>query len=211
MDHCLRLTPSRARFEIRDSRFDRGPRDDLDKRRSELRIPKSPRLPNGVALWGAMSFIHHQWEDPDGMARTWGGVHGQVHIGSKFGGSPAVAFRRTRRGKLAITTRGEEDPEGTRRYEGSLPFDQLHNLVYRILLHPSRGAAAVWLNGEPVLDVSGVSIGSSHAECYWSFGCYYSGGITCPIVAEYGDHVYPGMADLSGRIRFRPDWSRTTA
>lgn len=211
MDHSLRLTPERARFEIRESGHDRGRRDDDRKRRSELRVPNSPRLPNGVPLWGAMSFIHHRREDPDGMAKRWGGVHGQLHIGSTFGGSPAVAFRRTRRGEFAITTRGENDPDGSRRYEGTLPFEQLHNLVYRVVLDPADGALIVWLNGEAVLNVRGVSIGSSHAECYWSIGCYYAGGVTCPIVAEYGDHIYPGPADLTKRIGFKPDWGFGTA
>jgi hypothetical protein len=206
MDHSLRLAPNRARFEIREGKENRGPADDAKKRRSEIRFPKSPRLPNDVPLWGAMSFVHHQWDDPAGMAGNWGGVHGQLHIGSKFGGSPAVAFRRTRRGAFAITTRGERDPEGSRRYERPLPFDEVHSLVYRVVLSPSNGALHVWLNGDSVLDLRGVSIGSRDAGCYWSVGCYYSGGISCPIVAEYGDHIYPGLADLSSRIRFRPDW-----
>ena len=207
MDHCLRLTPKRARFEIRDSPQDRGPADNPAKRRSEIRFPNSPRLPNGVPLWGATSFLHHQRADPEGMAKRWGGVHGQLHIGSTFGGSPAVAFRRTRRGEFAITTRGENDEEGTLRYHGPLSFDQVHYLVYRVVLHPKNGALTVWLNGQMVLDVRGASIGSSHAECYWSFGCYYSGGITCPIIAEFGDLIYPGPTSLSDRIRFRPNWS----
>ena len=207
MDHSLRLTPSRARFEIRESELNRGPADEPSKRRSEMRFPKSPRLPNDVPLWGAMSFVHHQWDDPGGMAANWGGVHGQLHIGSNLGGSPAVAFRRTRRGAFAITTRGEQDPDGTRRYEHPLAFNELHNLVYRVILSPNDGALQVWLNGDNVLDVRRVSIGSRDADCYWSFGCYYSGGISCPIIAEYGDHIYPGPTDLSHRIGFKPDWN----
>lgn len=207
MDHSLRLLPSRARFEIRDSERDRGPNDDPGKRRSEIRFPKSPRLPNGVPLWGAMSFIHHRWDDPEGMARgRGGGVHGQLHIGSKFGGSPAVAFRRMRNGEFAITTRGENDEKGSIRYRGPLPFDQLHHLVYRVLLHPSEASLAVWLNGSRLVDLQGVSIGSSDAECYWSLGCYYAGGVSCPVVAEFGDHYYPGPGDLRQRIGFRPNW-----
>lgn len=206
MDHSLRLTPNRARFEIREGHLNRGPADDANKRRSEIRFPKSPRLPNDIPLWGAMSFVHHQWDDPAGMAANRGGVHGQLHIGSKFGGSPAVAFRRTRRGAFAITTRGERDPDGTRRYERPLAFDELHSLVYRVVLSPKDGALQVWLNGDAVLDARGVSIGSLDAQCYWSFGCYYSGGVTCPIIAEYGDLIYPGLTDLRGRIGIKPDW-----
>lgn len=206
MDYSLRLTPNRARFEIRESHLNRGPADDGRKRRSEIRFPKSPRLPNDIPLWGAMSFVHHQWDDPAGMAANRGGVHGQLHIGSTFGGSPAVAFRRTRRGAFAITTRGEHDPDGTRRYERPLAFDELHSLVYRVVLSPKDGALQVWLNGDAVLDARGVSIGSLDAQCYWSFGCYYSGRVTCPIIAEYGDHIYPGLTDLRRRIGIKPDW-----
>jgi hypothetical protein len=206
MDHSLRLAPNRARLEIRQDQLNRGPADPANKRRSEIRFPKSPRLPNDVPLWGAMSFVHHQWDDPAGMAANWGGVHGQLHIGSEFGGSPAVAFRRTRGGAFAITTRGERDSDGTRRYERPLPFDEVHSLVYRVVLSPNQAALQVWLNGDAVLDLRNVSIGSRDAQCYWSLGCYYSGGISCPIIAEYGDHIYPGLADLSGRIRFKPDW-----
>jgi hypothetical protein len=208
MDHCLRLTPQRARFEIREGPLNRGPGDDRNKRRSEIRFPKPPRLPNEIPLCGAMSFVHHHWVDPAGMAANWGGVHGQLHIGSNFGGSPAVAFRRTRRGAFAITTRGEKDPDGTRRFERSLSFDEVHNLVYRVVLSPRNGALQVWLDGDAILDLRGASIGSPDAECYWSFGCYYSGGISCPIIAEYGDHIYPGVTDQSARIRYKPDWGR---
>lgn len=206
MDYSLRLSPDRARFEIREGPLNRGPGDDVGKRRSEIRFPKSPRLPNGVSLWGAMSFVHHQWDDPAGMAANRGGVHGQLHIGSTFGGSPAVAFRRTRKGAFAITTRGERDPDGTRRYERPLAFDALHSLVYRVVLSPKDGALQVWLNGDSVLDARGVSIGSSDAQCYWSLGCYYSGRITCPIIAEYGDHIYPSETDLRSRIKIKPNW-----
>ncbi len=85
---------------------------------------------------------------------------------------------------------------------------EVHSLVYRVVLSPKDGALQVWLNGDAVLDARGISIGSSDAQCYWSFGCYYSGGVTCPIIAEYGDHIYPGPTDLRRRIGIRPDWSR---
>ena len=71
MDHCLRLTEQKARFEIRPSPNNRSVNDPPVKRRSELSgsLPRDRRrLPNGVPLWGAMSFIHHRWADPAGMA-----------------------------------------------------------------------------------------------------------------------------------------------
>jgi hypothetical protein len=207
MDHCLRIIPERARFEIRNTSNDRGPGDDPSKRRSEIRFPKSPRLPNGIPLWSAMSFKHHRWSDPEGMSRlSGGGVHGQLHIGSKFGGSPAVAFRRMRNGDFAITTRGEKEPKNKVRFRRPLPFDRVHHLVSRVILHPIEGSLAVWVDGEQVLDLAGVSIGAATAECYWSIGCYFAGGISCPVIAEIGDHHYPGTDDLRHLIRFRPRW-----
>jgi hypothetical protein len=209
MDHCLRLADSRARFEIRPTPNDRSKNDDAPKLRSELSgsLPGSrERLPNGVALWGATSFIHHRWADPAGMAERTGGVHGQIHIGKTFGGSPALAFRRNKRGEFAVTTRGEHDPESRVRHVGALPFDQVHDLVYRLVLDPSDGALAVWLDGRQIVDVRGQSIGSQHAESYWAVGCYYAGGASCPVVAEYANHVYPAPVNLSGRIRRRPAW-----
>ena len=206
MDYAFRLSSERARFEIREAPLNRGVRDKINKRRSEIRHPNSPRLPNGVPLWGAMSFAHHQWDDPAGMAANRGGVHGQLHMGSAFGGSPALAFRRTRKGAFAITTRGERDPDGTLRYEGPLSFDAVHNLVYRMVLGPNSGTLQVWLNGDSIVQVKDISIGSEAAQCYWGIGCYYTGTITCPIIAEYGDHVYPSPTDLQNRIGFRPMW-----
>ncbi|CAA9496658.1 MAG: hypothetical protein AVDCRST_MAG44-505 [uncultured Sphingomonas sp.] len=206
LDHCLRLTSRKARFEIRNSAADRAVRDPVDKRRSELHYPKRPRLPNDVPLWAAMSFIHHRWDDPRGMADLWGGVHGQIHMGSTFGGSPAVAFRRSRDGAFRITTRGENATKNTVRYEAPLAFDRVHDLVYRLVLSPTDGALAVWLDGRKVVDLTGESIGSRHAECYWNFGCYYAGGVTCPVVAEFGNHVYPDTPDLSRRVAAPPAW-----
>lgn len=209
MDQCLRLTTDRARFEIRDTPFDHSRTDPPGKLRSEISgsLPGDrSRLPNNVALWGAMSFIHHPWADPAGMAKLLGGVHGQIHIGRTFGGSPAVAFRRTGTGAFAITTRGQHAPHNALRYTGPVSFGQVHDLVYRVILHPSEGALAVWLHGEPIVDIVGVSIGTEHAESYWNLGCYYAGRTTCPVVAEYANHIYPGAVDLRSRIAHPPGW-----
>ena len=209
MDHCLRLAVSRARFEIRPTPNDRSKNDDGVKLRSELsgRLPGNrERLPNGVPLWGALSFIHHRWADPAGMATRTGGVHGQIHIGHTFGGSPALAFRRNARGEFTVTTRGEHDPRSRVRYLDALSFDQAHDLVYRIVLHPSDGALTVWLDGQQIVDVRGQSIGTQHAESFWAVGCYYAGGASCPVVAEFANHRYPAQLDLSDRIMTRPAW-----
>jgi hypothetical protein len=213
LDYCLRVTPNKARFEIRDNPLEGRHGASPHGLRSEISgsvYGDRTRLPNGVPLWGAMQFIHHHWDDPEGMKTLYGGVHGQIHIGSRFGGSPALAFRRNKRGEFDVTTRGEFDKagSGTVRHRSPLPFDQVHNLVYRIVLHEADGALTVWLNARKIVDIANVSIGSHHAEAYWNLGCYYSGGVTCPVVAEYANHVYPGRTSLAGRIASPPAWPR---
>lgn len=209
MDHCLRLAGSRARFEIRPTPNDRSMNDNGGKLRSELSgsLPGNrERLPNGIPLWGAMSFIHHSWADPVGMAERTGGVHGQIHIGQKFGGSPALAFRRNARGEFTVTTRGEHDPRSRVRYVNALPFDRPHDLIYRLILHPSDGELGVWLNGRQIVDERGQSIGTQHADSFWAVGCYYAGGASCPVVAEFANHRYPAPLDLSDRIKAGAAW-----
>ena len=206
MDYSVRLTAHKARFELRNTENDHGERDPVVKRRAELHSPARPRLPNDVPLWGAMSFIHHHWADPAGMATRWGGAHGQLHIGSTFGGSPAVAFRRHGDGKFRISTRGEFADDNTVRYDAPLAFDVAHDLVYRVVLSPTNGSLMVWLNRRKIVDLHGVSIGSHQAECYWNIGNYYAGGVTCPVIAEFANHVYPDPASLAGRLAVSPGW-----
>jgi len=105
-----------------------------------------------------------------------------------------------------VTTRGESNPSNTVRYKEELAFDEVHDLVYRAVLHPSLGQLAVWLNGRRIVDVAGQSIGAGTAECYWHVGVYFSGGITCPVAAEYANHLYPAPRDLTDRIDNRPAW-----
>ena len=212
MDYCLQLGAKKARFEIRNTERDHSKIDPPGKLRSELSgsLPggNRERLPNGVPLWGALTFIHHRWADPFGMARLHGGVHGQIHIGSKFGGSPAVAFRRTNDGQFLITTRGELDPDGngTVRFRGPVSFDEAHDLVCNLVLDPNAGSLRVWIDGRKIVDVSGVSIGSHFAQSYWNIGCYYGSGASCPVVAEYANHVYPALGDLTARTRRPAAW-----
>ena len=204
MDHCFRYDEDMARFEIQPTARDRAEHDKPDKRRSELHGTKN-RLPNGVPLWGAMSFNHHGWSNPAGMAKGWGGVHGQIHMG-KAGGSPALAFRRTREGRFLVTTSGEFDDLNRKRWTAPLSFDQVHDLVYRVVLDARAGQLDVWLDGRQVVHVANASIGSRVGGCYWCIGCYYSGGISCPVVAEYANHEFPSAKELSTRISSQPRW-----
>lgn len=216
MAYSIRISPDaqRIRFELRNTENDRGAREKLRTRRAELSgslYGDKRRLPNGKSLWGAHAFIHHRWADPEGMKHLWGGVFGQIHMGSKFGGSPALAFRRAGDGQFTITTRGEFDPSGTVRYRGPVSFDDVHDLVYNVVLHPTDGRLKVWLDGRQIVAVERASIGHSNAESYWNFGLYFAGGVTSPVVAEYGNHVYPGEAGLEGRTRSPPPWGGTAA
>lgn len=204
MDHSFRHGEDMARFELQPTSRDRAAGDPPNKRRSELHCTKN-RLPNGVPLWGAMSFIHHGWSDPQGMAQRSGGAHGQIHMG-KFGGSPAVAFRRMRDGRFLVTTRGEFDDKNRKRWTAPVSFGEAHDLVYRVLLHPAEGELDVWLDGQHVVSVRDASIGSRVGGSYWCLGCYYSGGITCPVVAEFANHSFPSFGELRSRIAAAPAW-----
>lgn len=199
----------KIRFEVRNTADDNSSADADNIRRAELSgsIYGDPtRLPNGTSLWGAFSTKHHSWADPVGMRALKGGVYGQIHIGSKFGGSPAVAFRRKDDGAFRVTTRGEFDTGGSIRYEGPLSFDQVHDIVYNVVLHPTAGKLRVWVDGTKIVDISNVSIGSSYADSYWAFGAYFAGGVTSPVIAEYANMTYPGTTSLLTRTTSRPAW-----
>ncbi len=209
--HAIRTYSDRTRirFELRDSDIDRAPRDSRGTRRAELsgslRGDKR-RLPNGVPLWGAMLFRHHAWPDPEGMKALTGGVYGQIHMGSDFGGSPALAFRRNRDGLFLITTRGQHDEAGTVHYARAVSFDAPHDLVYRVVLHPTEGSLSVWLDGARIVHRERISIGHANAQSYWNFGLYFSGGIAGTVTAEYAAHVYPAPEDLRDRAAQPLGW-----
>ena len=207
----IMISPSgkRTRFELQNYEVDKASGDSTGVRRSELSgslYGDATRLPNSVSLWGAMSFVHGSWADPVGMATKTGGVYGQIHIGSTFGGSPAVGFRRAKDGRFRITTRGELSTASTIRYQAPLSFDTVHDLVYNVVLDPVNGSLKVWLDGALVVDVSKVSIGTHYAESYFNHGTYFSGGITTPVVAEYANIAYPGQTSLLARVNSRPVW-----
>lgn len=200
-----------VRFELRDSDRDRSKSDSGTTRRAELSgslYGCDERLPNGTPLWGAFSFRHSAWENPVGMAAKSGGVYGQIHMGSEFGGSPALAFRRGRDGRFRITTRGQFELDGTIHYDRSLTFDEPHDLVYRVSLHPTEGEISVWLDGDLVVEQARVSIGHDSAQSYWAFGLYFSGGIAGSVSAQYAHLAYPAPRSLRDRTTKSPAWPR---
>ncbi|MDZ4099761.1 MAG: heparin lyase I family protein, partial [Methylophilaceae bacterium] len=207
MEHSLQHSSSwsKLRFEVR--RDDPPMESNIEKRRSELSgsvYGDKTRLPNAVSLWGGFSTIHHSWNDPEGMKATWGGVYGQIHMGSP-GGNPALAFRRRQDGTFLITSRSEFEASSVRRYHAELEWDKPHDIVYNVVLHPTNGRLKVWINGQIVVDYTG-GIGHSAADHYWNFGLYFSKNVTSPVVAEYANHVYPGTKSLSTRIAGAPAW-----
>ncbi len=209
LDHSIQrsATWQKLRFEVRksDPQMESKPA----KRRAELSgsVYGDPtRLPNGQSLWGAFSTVHHPWADPEGMLSTYGIVFGQIHMGSKVGGSPAVAFRRRQNGTFRITTRGELDNKGSVRFEGPLKYGQVHDFVYNLVLHPTRGRLRVWLNGEMIVNVRDQSIGHSAADHYWNVGVYAPGGVTSPVSLELGNHVYPSRESLFDWTTSSPTW-----
>jgi hypothetical protein len=204
LDHCWRVTPNKSRFELHNTTGDRAKSDTTNVRRSEIHANNYP-LPNGVSLWGAYSFLDHKWADPLGMARLQGGAHAQMHMPA--GGSPAFAFRRDRNGNFLVTTNGANDPTNNHPwYKAALSFDQVHDVVFRCLIDPVRGELDVWLDRVKIVSLRGVSIGQATAGCYWCVGLYYTGGISCPIISERANHVFPSTASLANRTLSSPPW-----
>ena len=202
LDYPLRYTNKRVRFELRPEDFTGT----ASTSRAELggSYSEYPRLPNGVPLWGAMTFIHRGTNDTSG-------VHGQIHMGSTAGGSPALAFRRSSDGLnvLKITTNSQSGSGTTgskTRATLTVTREAPHDLVYRVKLDPYHGSLTVWIDGVKVYDNPDLPIGHSNAEHYWNFGAYYSGGIKSTVVAEYGNHVYPSTVDLSARLASPMGW-----
>lgn len=203
LDYSCRVTATKIRFELHSTTFDRAVNDPVDKRRTELHDKTS--LPNGVAMWGAFSVNNHAWADPAGMTATTGGAMCQMHMPS--GGSPAFAFRRDKNGNFLVTTNGANDPiNNNKRYVGPLSFGAVHDIVYRCVIHPVNGELDVWVDGRQVLTLRGASIGQTNPGCYWCLGLYFAGGTTCPIVAEYSNHVAPTTNYLLARISSPPSW-----
>ncbi len=209
LDHSLMRSKNwnRLRFEVRKS--DPPMSSNTAKRRSELSgsvYGDKTRLPMGESLWGAFSTKHQTWTDPVGMQSTYGIVFGQIHMGSKVGGSPALAFRRKHDGLFRITSRGEFDDGGSVRYETSLSYDQAHDFVYNVTLHPTKGRLRVWHNTRLIIDVSDISIGHSAGDSYWNVGLYAPKGVTDPVSVEVANHVYPSPSSLADRTTYLPAW-----
>ena len=204
MDYSWRYTAHKARFELHPTTKDRAYNDPSDKRRSELH-DKKHLLTNGVVYWGAFSFIDQAWSDPTGMAKTTGGSIFQMHMPS--GGSPAFAFRRDKNGAFIITTNGANDPTNNHKwYSQTLAFNQVHDIVYRCVIHPTNGSLDVWVDGRQVLSLTRQSIGVSSSGCYPCYGLYYAGGITCTIAAEIANIAAPSTLSLSSRTLTKPVW-----
>ena len=204
MDYCWRTTSTKSRFELHNSTKDRATGDDSTKRRSELHEHENP-MPNGVEMWGAYSFLDQAWSDPAGMANLMGGSHMQMHMPD--GGSPAFAFRRYKDGQFLVTTNGDNDPTtNNKRYKGALAFNRVHDLVYRFIIDPLHGQLDVWVDGNHVVNLWDSSIGTAKPGCYFCIGLYFAGGVTCPVIAEFGNIAFPSRTSLSSRINSPPSW-----
>ena len=200
MDYCWRISRTKSRFELRDTPKDRGGNDPSSKRRAEIH-DKQHFLQNGREYWGAVTFLDSSWSDPAAMkAQGTGGSHMQMHMPN--GGSPVFAFRRFGDGQWGITT----NPGGNiKRFRTVLSFDTPHDVVYRIVPHPSSGQLDVWVDGRQVLSFRG-ALGGSESGYYPCYGLYYGGGVACPIVGQIANIAHPSATSLKSRITSRPAW-----
>lgn len=190
LDYCWRVTENRSRFELK-----------ADETRAELHESRT-KLPNGVSMWGAFTYLDRAWPNAAGMLAETGGCFTQMHWPGS--GSPAFAFRRGRDGKLVITTRGDGQ-DNTKRYEGAMSFGLPHDIVYRFVLGP-QGELDVWVDGAQIVNFRG-PVGSATPGCYWCIGCYYAGGTGGnTVIQEYGNHVFPTTASLESRVANLARW-----
>lgn len=201
MDYSWRTTSDKCRFELHNTVDDRGQMDPSYKRRAEIHDPKHP-FQNGVVYWHAFTFLDFAWAS---MPNSGPGTIMQMHWPS--GASPAFAFRRLQNGNLCITTRGDTTGN-TQRYKGPLSFGAPHDFVYRFKLDGSNGSLDVWVDGNHILSLTGVPIGSKTENgCYLGIGPYYGSGTSNVIVQEYANIAsFPSTTSLTSRITSRPSW-----
>lgn len=204
MDYSWRTTPDKCRFELHNTLQDRGQLDPTYKRRAEIHDPKSTFL-NGLVYWHAFTFLDFPWSTMPNVSE---GTIMQMHWPS--GASPAFAFRRTPQGQFRITTRGDTT-SNTTRYTGALSFGVPHDVVYCFKLDGTNGHLDVWVDGNHVLSLTGVPIGSKTENgCYLGIGPYFGGGTSSVIVQEYANLApFPSTTSLSSRVTSRPSWPTT--
>lgn len=204
--YAIGLGATKLRFELHDTTDDRGLGDSSTQRRAEMSMGnKLDRFFNDRDYWHAFTFIAHA----DCIAcLTKGGTIMQMHWPSK--GNPAFAFRLVKYGGgygFRITTRGDQE-SNVKRYTGPLVGDVPHDIVYHFKLNGAAGALDVWLDGQQILSLSGVPIGSSTEDGYsFRIGAYYGSLGGTNVVQEYGNiAAFPASDDLSSRIASPPPW-----
>jgi hypothetical protein len=287
----------RLRLEIHNNNLNNDDDDREYKRRVGINASEQ-KFTRGVGYWGALSFLHESWSDPEGMddPDLSGGLFIQMHSGPE-GGSPAIAFRRFRDGDLMITyTYWEVDPLFTSRSIASLtrsgetvtvttsvahgfdagdrvaiagatpsgyngtwqmltasgstftfnceddtlttpasgtmtatvvkantnnkiykdngidpdtsasintprsqtPWDAGNDLVYYFEQHETTGVLKLWLNGDLIVDEDPLPLGASGGGTYLGVNAYFAEGITCPVVNQFANFVFPFSGGLAG-------------
>lgn len=84
----------------------------------------------------------------------------------------------------------------------SFPLDQWNNIVIRVKFNFSGAAElAVYINGEEIVDLSGISIGMNDTVGpYWKHGLYWGPETAEQTIVGLFDNLEIGAADLSARI-----------
>ncbi|MGZ2410707.1 hypothetical protein ACUXST_000104 [Sphingomonas sp. F9_3S_D5_B_2] len=203
MDYSWRSAPTKSRFELHDTVYDRGSGEATTKRRAELH-DKQHFLKNDVPYWGAITLNALPWSDPAGMAaRDLGVVYFQMHMPKS--GSPVFAFRRGHTGLFTVTT----NPGGNvKRYSGTLSFGQPHDIVYRTKFDLINGELDVWVDGRQVVSYRGnLAADDGNTTGYYPcYGLYAAGGVAGTITSEVGNVAHPTTTSLLNRVRFKPSW-----
>ena len=205
--YAIELAPTKIRFEVHDTSYDRGQIDPSTKRRSEVSSTKD-QFHNHIGYWMAFSFKVHWNCLACQQKQNQGGEIMQVHWPS--GASPPLAFRAvpTQTGAaFVITTRGDNQTNITRA-KVPLTLDAVHDVVFRFQLG-AVGYEEVWLDGKLISNVSNIPVGTDLEDGYaMRLGPYYGGGLSGNIaVQEYGNlAAFPSTSNLLSRITSPPGW-----
>ena len=205
--YAVEIAPTKVRFELHDSPYDRGQIDPSTKRRSEFSSSKD-KFVNVAGYWMAFIFKVH-WNCVTCQQRLkQGGEIMQVHWPS--GASPPLAFRAvpTSTGAaFVITTRGDNQGNITRA-KVPLTLDTVHDVVFHFQLG-AIGYEQVWLDGKLISNLTNIPVGTNLENGYsMRLGPYYGGGLAGNVVVqEYGNVApFPSTSNLSSRITSRPAW-----
>ena len=200
-------TNGHVKFELHDTAYDHGLSDPSTKRRAEIgATATNEKFHNNTPYWLAFSFTEH-WDCIACMQGSNVRIAQPLHWPS--GASPAVGMSAVYLNGGAgfrITTCGDSHVNITRATV-PLALDTVHDVVMQVTPNGTNGLLNVWLDGKPILNLTGVPVGSLKEDGYtFRIGAY--GLLNGNLVREEIGNIaaFPSGVNLSGRIASPPAW-----